>query len=141
MNINGTNQNDYLLGTIGNDTIDGRRGDDWIEGGKGTDTLTGGAGHDTFVLRAGDGNDTVTDFHHGEDFLMFDSKTGVYDGQIAFEAQIAGGTTFFNSHHTASFTVDYVGGNAVVTMHSPSGDDSFMLDGVSVLYGSDIFGG
>ncbi|MDB5375529.1 MAG: hypothetical protein JWP04_4171 [Belnapia sp.] len=44
---------------IGNDapnTIDGSAGDD---------TLTGGKGNDRFILRAGEGSDTITDFHAG----------------------------------------------------------------------------
>ncbi len=79
----------YLDGGAGDDTIIGREGSDWLEGGDGADTLTGGsggdiltgggdafdangnwvagdtlfggAGDDSYLLRLGDGKDTVTD--------------------------------------------------------------------------------
>lgn len=51
--IDGTFSSDVLSGTKFNDTITGREGDD---------TLTGGGGQDTFVIRSGDGTDTITDF-------------------------------------------------------------------------------
>ena len=39
--INGTNQNDLILGSPGNDSIDGKNGNDCIVGGAGNDTLQG----------------------------------------------------------------------------------------------------
>ncbi|WP_036484114.1 FG-GAP repeat protein [Myxosarcina sp. GI1] len=52
-NIDGTSNDDKLVGTSSNDTINGLAGDD---------KLTGGGGRDTFVINAGDGIDTITDF-------------------------------------------------------------------------------
>src|SRR6185369_12097653 len=135
-NINGTNKADNLIGTSGDDVIHGGRGTDWIEGGAGNDVLTGDSsnplhddGLDTFVLRAGDGHDTVTDFQHGEDIIMFDSGTGIYDGILPPLGYLYDGQTFSNSHDTASWTVSagdfnadgftdtriemFVGGNSV----------------------------
>nr|WP_280529685.1 cadherin domain-containing protein [Novosphingobium aerophilum] len=70
----------YLNGGAGNDSLRGREGSDWIEGGEGADTLTGGggddilaggagdgdqlaggAGNDQYVVRRGDGLDTIND--------------------------------------------------------------------------------
>ncbi|WP_214647905.1 Calx-beta domain-containing protein [Novosphingobium aerophilum] len=70
----------YLNGGAGNDVLRGREGSDWLEGGEGADTLTGGggddilaggagdgdqlaggAGNDQYVVRRGDGLDTIND--------------------------------------------------------------------------------
>ncbi|MBM3642585.1 MAG: calcium-binding protein, partial [Alphaproteobacteria bacterium] len=67
--------NDSLLGGEGNDQLFGGGGNDVLDGGTGVDTLTGGSGIDTFVLRIGDGGntiagaDTITDFQDGTDVL------------------------------------------------------------------------
>ncbi|MBD2683250.1 MULTISPECIES: FG-GAP repeat protein [Nostoc] len=52
-NLTGTSGADTLIGTIGNNIIDGKVGND---------ILTGNGGQDRFVIRRGDGNDTITDF-------------------------------------------------------------------------------
>lgn len=44
------------------DRINGRGGNDTIMGGLGNDELTGGGDNDRFIIRAGDGLDTITDF-------------------------------------------------------------------------------
>ncbi|HWK97461.1 MAG TPA: hypothetical protein VNR39_18755, partial [Pseudolabrys sp.] len=54
-------------------TIVGGAHSDKLAGGSGNDTLTGGGGADTFVFHANFGNDTITDFTAGVDFLQFDS--------------------------------------------------------------------
>lgn len=91
--LNGADGNDVIVGGKGNDDIDGGFGNDSIYGGDGDDTITGGGGQDTieggrgndtmaagnssttdtFVIRDGDGNDTLTDFDPGEpDIIAFD---------------------------------------------------------------------
>ncbi|MEH2246141.1 hypothetical protein [Nostoc sp.] len=52
-NLAGTPDADKLIGTSSNNIIDGLTGDD---------TLTGNGGEDKFIIRPGDGNDTITDF-------------------------------------------------------------------------------
>jgi hypothetical protein len=84
--LNGTSGSDSISGNGGNDDIDGGSGDDQIRGGAGDDTITGGGGDDTiqggrgdntmsagsgsptdtFIIREGDGNDTITDFDQSE---------------------------------------------------------------------------
>ncbi|MEH2233787.1 MAG: hypothetical protein V7K71_29820 [Nostoc sp.] len=52
-NLTGTPYADTLFSTPSNNIIDGLIGDD---------TLTGNGGQDKFIIRFGDGNDTITDF-------------------------------------------------------------------------------
>jgi Ca2+-binding RTX toxin-like protein len=54
--------NDELFGNEGNDRLKGGAGEDRLAGGTGFNTLTGGAGADIFVLAAGTGWSTITDF-------------------------------------------------------------------------------
>ncbi|MBW4616079.1 MAG: tandem-95 repeat protein [Desmonostoc vinosum HA7617-LM4] len=53
LNLTGTPNADTLKGTASNNIIDGKASND---------TLTGGGGRDTFIIRPGDGTDTITDF-------------------------------------------------------------------------------
>ena len=81
--ISGKGGNDSIDGGFGNDTIYGGDGDDTITGGGGQDSIVGGRGNDTmsagnssttdtFVIRDGDGSDTILDFDPGEpDVLAF----------------------------------------------------------------------
>ncbi|MCF2872442.1 Hint domain-containing protein [Octadecabacter sp. G9-8] len=79
--INGGSGNDTLYGGDGDDSITGGGGDDVIVGGRGNDTMAAGSGSpsDTFVIRDGDGNDTITDFDPNEpdivDFRMDEMNT------------------------------------------------------------------
>jgi Ca2+-binding RTX toxin-like protein len=59
--------NDWLTGGSGNDTLNGGDGYDVLIGGFGNDSLTGGQGSDRFVLEAGAGTDTITDFQSSQD--------------------------------------------------------------------------
>lgn len=73
--IDGGTGDDTIFGGDGNDTITGGGGDDVIVGGRGDDVLTAGNGSptDTYVIRDGDGNDTITDFDPSEpDVIRFD---------------------------------------------------------------------
>ena len=85
--IGGKGGNDILNGESGDDQIWGDDGDDILRGGLGNDTLTGddnsgGAGSDTFVLAAGEGTDTITDFEVGVDFIGL--AGGITVDQLSF---------------------------------------------------------
>lgn len=85
--IGGKGGNDTLYGGAGDDQIWGDDGDDILRGGLGNDTLTGddrsgGQGSDTFVLAAGEGTDTITDFEVGIDFIGL--AGGLSFGALAF---------------------------------------------------------
>ena len=99
--VSGGAGNDTVYGGKDNDTVSGDEGDDRLSGDLGNDVLTGGAGADRFVLRAGAGADTVTDFNmaQGDRILL------------------ATGTAYTNA---------VVGGNVVVTV----GDANITLTGV-----------
>src|SRR5438270_141503 len=66
--INGSADNDYLLGFGGNDTIIGGDGGDRLDGGAGADTLNGGAGGDIYYADASD--TIVEDPDGGVDYVM-----------------------------------------------------------------------
>ncbi|MCC6605090.1 MAG: lamin tail domain-containing protein [Anaerolineae bacterium] len=66
--IHGTNQSEFITGSLGNDTIFGYGGHDYLSGLFGDDTFTGGSGSDLFL--GGPGWDTVLDFQPGTDFCL-----------------------------------------------------------------------
>jgi Ca2+-binding RTX toxin-like protein len=100
--VSGGAGDDSVYGGKDNDTIAGDDGNDRLSGDLGADQMTGGAGADTFVIRAGFGADTVTDFSaaQGDKILL---ATG------------------------ATYTTALVGGNEVITV----GDATLTLTGVS----------
>lgn len=84
--INGTLNNDVLIGNDGNDVINGGNRDDIIQGGGGDDVLDGGNGVDMIdgglgddTIFGGNGNDTITG---GSGFDIIDGGGGndVIDG-------------------------------------------------------------
>ena len=109
--INGTPDNDNQTGTSGNDIINGSEGDDVLTGlrasdvlnggdgndilygGKGSDTLNGGLGNDNlvgstgkdvFVLGAGLGVDTISDFGNRQDTIQL--INGLTFGQLSISS-------------------------------------------------------
>lgn len=105
----GDDGNDTLKGGASSDRLFGGAGNDILDGGSGeNDILTGGEGNDMYIIRAGDGHTTITDFggvggggngesallpHHDTiqlqgDGLTADNMLLNYDGQntvITFE--------------------------------------------------------
>ena len=86
--IGGKAGNDQLFGDEGDDQLFGDDGDDLLYGGLGDDMLTGddssnGKGSDTFVLAAGEGLDTITDFKAGIDFIGLSG--GLSFGSLTFQ--------------------------------------------------------
>jgi ELWxxDGT repeat protein len=63
--LNGGNGSDVLNAGNGSDRLTGGEDNDLLDGGIGNDTLDGGNGDDTFVLRMGDGFNTIVDFNLG----------------------------------------------------------------------------
>ena len=69
----GNRGNDILIGGSGHDYLLGGTGSDRLDGGAGNDQLFGGGGADLFLLREGDGQDTIFDYRVGTDSFWLDS--------------------------------------------------------------------
>jgi len=95
--LSGGNGKDTLFSLAGDDFLAGDNGSDTLSGGPGNDTLTGGNGGDTFVLAAGEGTDTITDFQNGPDRIGLSDVTF---GQLS----IAQGTSTNASNTLISIT-------------------------------------
>jgi VCBS repeat-containing protein len=65
----GDTGDDFLLGEGDADILVGGEGDDTLDGGAGADKVYGNNGADQFILRVGEGSDTIFDFNPGEDIL------------------------------------------------------------------------
>ena len=79
--LRGSNHADSIRGDMNANLLEGRAGDDTLEGGGGNDTLTGGLGADVFMLGAGEGDDSITDFEIGIDSLDL-SAMGLTDPEL-----------------------------------------------------------
>ena len=64
----GSNKADLLFGDDGDDDILGYDGSDTLFGGRGNDQLNGGAGSDTYIFTKGDGQDTVIEHLHPDEY-------------------------------------------------------------------------
>jgi hypothetical protein len=78
--MNGTEEDDFIIGLAGDDTINGRGGEDELSGGEGNDRVHGGSDRDDIggeegndLLSGGDGNDALSG-HEGAD--TFDCGAG-----------------------------------------------------------------
>jgi Ca2+-binding RTX toxin-like protein len=65
----GESENDSLTGGNNVDTLYGGAGNDTLDGGSNSDRLFGNEGNDIFVLRQGNGSDTIYDYQDGFDRL------------------------------------------------------------------------
>ena len=104
--INGTKNDDTLVGSSGNDTIKGAAGNDSLLGGSGNDKIDGGAGNDGILggadndyLVGGTGNDTIVGElgndtiagGTGSDLIYYTSVLDGHDVIIGFDGNAAGG--------------------------------------------------
>jgi VCBS repeat-containing protein len=73
--MSGGDDDDSLEGGGGEDTLTGGGGADFLTGGRDSDTLTGGAGGDFFNFEfAAHGEDSITDFVSGTDFIRVSAE-------------------------------------------------------------------
>lgn len=97
----GQGGDDLLNGGDGDDALYGDAGNDLLVGGLGFDTLMGGAGRDTFAIASSSGDDTITDFRIGEDFIMM-------TGNLSFEDLTftqTGGSTVIGSNNEIDIAI------------------------------------
>ena len=116
--INGQGGSDILLGRSGDDLLrggngddvllDGGAGDDLLDGGAGNDSLLGGANSDQFVLRAGDGADTIFDFEDEIDSLLLTG--GLEFEQLGISSN--NGDTLISIIDTGELLASLIGVNA-----------------------------
>ena len=86
--LDGLGGNDQISGGKGNDALNGGAGNDLLDGGPGADTLDGGAGSDTYLVRNGEGGDTIhEDWFTPDDTVQF---TRVYWNELSLNAINAG---------------------------------------------------
>nr|WP_159064813.1 tandem-95 repeat protein [Thaumasiovibrio subtropicus] len=127
--IEGTNQDDIILGHQGDDTIDGGLGADILIGGEGDDLLLGGLGND--ILTGGEGSDTFV-FELGS---LGASNTG--DADVITDFSILEGdkldlSDLFSDLQPNDPVSNYLNisddadGNAVVTVNK--GGESFTVE-------------
>jgi Ca2+-binding RTX toxin-like protein len=76
--IDGTGQDDMLVGKSSNDTLSGGNGDDSLNGGYGRDVLAGGEGQDRFIFNKNantqNNSDVIVDFAVNSDKIVLDDS-------------------------------------------------------------------
>jgi len=121
---------DFLQGNEGNDYIDGGSGRDAIHSSSGTDTLIGGLGPDYFVYdyagdsRAGDGIDTIMDFHpeDGDVINIGATVEGYnYNQSYAWEL-VANVSQVTNDHQQMTLTYDAASNLTTLNMYFGDGE-------------------
>lgn len=71
-NLFGGSGNDTLQGGADRDLLNGDQGTNQLDGGADDDRLFGGSGTNAFVLRTGDGNDSIFGYRDGTDTFALD---------------------------------------------------------------------
>ena len=107
----GTASNDSILGGNGNDTVDGGTGDDYIGGEGGNDSILGGNGNDALFGGSGDiqansGNDTIRG-EQGNDFINGQDGEDYLYGDNGNDAIVGGNGNDLIDGGTGD---DYIGG-------------------------------
>ncbi len=124
--LNGTVNNDTLIGTTGVDNINGLAGNDIITGGAGTDSIDGGEGSDLFIVAANTEH-AAAEFADtgasGTDEVRFTSTTAsstlkLYAGDTGIEKVVIGTGTAATAVSTATTALNV--------------DASLVLNGLSI---------
>ena len=85
--IVGTDDSDYLPGTVVDDRISGGDGGDVIVGGAGDDELSGGAADDAYVFNLGDGLDVINDTADGN-IIAFTEGVTLQDVSFSIDGDV-----------------------------------------------------
>jgi Ca2+-binding RTX toxin-like protein len=143
--INGGNNDDTLYGGAGNDTLYGGNGNDTLYGSAGNDTLSGGKGNDTFVFdKDYTGNNTISDFEVGKDFVRFADDMHVTGSSldtgagysVALELSTDGIVNVASAYGKTIAFKDYNDGDFAVVIGTFDNDDPLTgTSGDDILYG------
>lgn len=156
--IDGTIEDDILVGGDGNDTINGDKGDDIIIGGAGDDDINGGIGDDVIIGGEGDDNikgsagddivnggngddfirggtgDDVLDGGEGNDFIKGDAGNDILNGGNGDDVLISGYGNDIINGDAGDDIID--GGSGSDIMHGGDGNDMiYGMNGNDILYG------
>jgi Ca2+-binding RTX toxin-like protein len=113
--INGTDNDDILVGGADDDSIYAYGGNDTLNGGAGADRMEGGAGDDVFAYSAlSDADDTITDFN-ATGYLFELSALMTAIGYIGCDAVADGYVGLTQS-----------GANTLVQIDADGGGDGFL---------------
>lgn len=151
--IDGTKNDDKIYGNGGNDKLIGHPGDDTIYGGSGDDVIFGGQNHDKLYGQKGNDrfgfnsllaidSDTIFDFKHGSDRLIFDHH--VFDeyrrpGAVSGNDFVLGTEATDKTDH---FLYDQKTGRLFYDPDGSGSDDKILmatLDNKADVSASDIF--
>lgn len=136
MIINGTPEDNNLLGTAENDTISGLGGNDTLSGGLGDDSIEGGNGDDvisfdagTKIINGGEGSDLVQlDFSaQTEDFILtYDQSNGasLTEGGILDGTEMQGIERFDISSGSGKDIINIATATVGSVVAGGAGDDS-----------------
>src|SRR5262245_19118719 len=131
--INGTANQDLLIGSAHRDTLNGGGnndlllgglGDDTLDGGAGNDVLTGAGGNDTMIGGPGDDNYTVQDVG---DVVSENANEGTDTVNASITFSIAALANFENLTLMGSANINGTGNSGVNTITGNSGNNT--LDG------------
>ena len=112
--IDGTDNDELILGFAGRDRLNGNGGNDTISGGKGGDIITGGAGDDS--LEGNEGKDEIFG-NEGDDILIGGTGKDTLDG--------GAGDDILNGDNGKDLLV---GGAGSDTLIGGRGKDTFVLE-------------
>ncbi|MGQ4646274.1 calcium-binding protein [Lyngbya aestuarii] len=136
LQLQGSDDNDSLVGGSSNDSLSGGGGDDSLVGGRGNDFLSGGRGNDS--LSGDSGNDSLTG-DNGNDFLSGgnsnDSLVGGNDNDYLFGGNgydsLDGGSgdDFLDGAYSSnsSYPYDQFVSPQIDTLTGGEGQDTFAL--------------
>ena len=134
INATGNSGDNFLYGNAGNNTLSGLGGSDTLAGNAGNDSLNGGSGADTFVFAAAgsaNGKDTIQDFVHGADQLLFTGADyGFAAGHVLTASEFTAGSVAVGASgqfvwdaatHTLYWDHDGAGGDAAIAIATFNG--------------------
>ena len=124
--IEGTQNNDLLIGSAGADRIYGYNGFDTLNGGEGNDILVGGDGNDT--LYGGDGTDLMLGAA-GNDILFVDALDSVIDGGDGYDTAYLQGTVGVVLDLAAAHIERVYGGTGSDLLNAGTGASAVEING------------